>query len=93
MLHEDPKLELAERRRFLGIIVGEAERLTRLINQILDMAKMESGHAEWTSSEADVGEVVREAIESLASFPRKRRSSLTAKLRPIFRGCWRIGIA
>ncbi len=47
MLHDDPRLELAARSRFLGIIVGEAERLTRLINQILDMAKLESGRAEW----------------------------------------------
>jgi signal transduction histidine kinase len=28
MLHEDPEIELADRTRFLGIIVNEAERLT-----------------------------------------------------------------
>ena len=65
MLHEDPRLELADRKRFLGIIVTEAERLTRLINQILDMAKMESGRAEWTTGEVDMGEVVRESMASL----------------------------
>ena len=66
MLHEDPRMELADRKRFLGIIVNEAERLTRLINQILDLAKLESGRAEWTSSEVDIGQVVREAMDSLS---------------------------
>lgn len=65
MLHEDPKLELEERRRFLGIIVSETERLTRLINQILDMAKLESGRAEWTTADVDVSEVVRESMNAL----------------------------
>ena len=33
MLHEDPKLELASRTRFLGIIVSETERLTDLTHE------------------------------------------------------------
>jgi Na+/proline symporter/nitrogen-specific signal transduction histidine kinase len=72
MLHEDPRLELGERKRFLGIIVSEAERLTRLINQILDMAKLESGRAEWTTGDVDVGEVVREAMDTLGQLFRDK---------------------
>ena len=72
MLHEDPRLDLADRSRFLGIIVTEAERLTRLINQILDMAKMESGRAEWTTSEVDMGEVARESMASLEQLFREK---------------------
>ncbi len=48
MLQDDPKMDLAQRTRFLGIIVSETVRLSRLINQILDLAKLESGRAEWT---------------------------------------------
>ena len=78
MLHDDPRIELAARSRFLGIIVGEAERLTRLINQILDMAKLESGRAEWTSGAVDIGEVAREAMESLGQLFRDKAVELTS---------------
>ncbi len=80
MLHDDPRLELAARSRFLGIIVGEAERLTRLINQILDMAKLESGRAEWTSGDVDIGEVAREAMESLGQLFRDKGVELSGDI-------------
>ena len=80
MLHDDPRLELAERTRFLGIIVGETERLTRLINQILDLAKLESGHAEWTSTTVDIGAVVREAMASLEQLFRDKAVALSGEI-------------
>jgi len=80
MLHEDPKLELDERKRFLGIIVNETERLTRLINQILDMAKLESGRAEWTTGLVDIGEVVRESMASLEQLFRDKGVRLDGDL-------------
>ena len=80
MLHEDPKLELTDRKRFLGIIVSEADRLTRLINQILDMAKMESGHAEWTTSRVNISNIIREAIDSLGQLFRDKDVALQCAL-------------
>jgi len=72
ILHDDPRTALAERKRFLGIIVKETERLTRLINQMLDMAKFESGNAEWHTSELDVREVVEEAVDATSQLFRDR---------------------
>ncbi|MDX9698148.1 MAG: sensor histidine kinase [Rhodocyclaceae bacterium] len=64
MLHEDPDMPLADRRRFLGIIVSETERLTRLVNQVLDLAKIESGHAEWHNTDIDMCALVEHAMET-----------------------------
>lgn len=82
MLFDDPRIELSERTRFLGIIVSEAERLTRLINQILDMAKLESGRAEWHNEAVDIGQVVSDAMASLEALYRDKGVSLTAEIVP-----------
>jgi hypothetical protein len=80
MLHQDPEIDLADRTRFLGIIVSEAERLTRLINQILDMAKLESGRAEWATGDVDIGEVARETMVSLGQIFRDKGVSLESEI-------------
>ncbi len=39
ILHDNRDLESSERERFLGILVGESEQLTRVINQFMDFSK------------------------------------------------------
>lgn len=72
MLHDDPEMAAEDRTRFLGIIVGEAERLTRLINQILDFAKLESGRVEWAMETLDLRPLLAETAESMAQLFRER---------------------
>ena len=62
LLHDDPRMHLSDRKRFLGLIVSEAERLTRLINQTLDLAKIESGRADWNACELDLKEVIEQSL-------------------------------
>ncbi|MFZ2854125.1 MAG: HAMP domain-containing sensor histidine kinase, partial [Rhodocyclaceae bacterium] len=64
ILYDDPKVALGDRKRFLGLIVSEAERLTRLVNQTLDMAKIESGHADWHASEIDLKQLIEQSVEA-----------------------------
>ncbi|HYG67241.1 MAG TPA: HAMP domain-containing sensor histidine kinase, partial [Anaeromyxobacteraceae bacterium] len=66
ILHENPDVEREQRMKFLGIIMKETERLTRLINQVLDLAKIESGRAEWNDSLVDVGEVVSDTVTGMS---------------------------
>jgi len=80
ILFDDPRTPLAERKRFLGIIVKETERLTRLINQTLDLAKIESGNAEWRSAEMDAREAVRDAVEATSQLYRERAVALSLQL-------------
>jgi Na+/proline symporter/signal transduction histidine kinase len=66
ILRDNPSLPLEEQQKFLDIIVKESERLTRLINQVLDLAKIESGSVEWSRECVDLGEVIEEASNSLS---------------------------
>ena len=66
ILRDNPVLPPEERRQFLDIIVKESERLTRLINQVLDLAKIESGTAVWTREQVDLTQVIEEAANSLS---------------------------
>src|SRR5688572_83323 len=66
ILNDNPELDGVQRAKFLGIIIKESERLTRLINQVLDLAKIESGNAEWHTSEIDLREVVEDSITEVS---------------------------
>ncbi|MEM9540362.1 MAG: response regulator [Cyanobacteria bacterium P01_E01_bin.42] len=51
----------------IHIIVAEGERLTALINDVLDIAKMEAGKVEWKMESLDVREVCDRAIAATFS--------------------------
>ncbi|MFI0399791.1 MAG: ATP-binding protein [Thiolinea sp.] len=77
MMLDDDEMESDQRRQFLEIVVGEAERLGRLVNQVLDMAKIEAGHAEWHSSDVDIQSVVQQAVNSISGMYLENGLSLT----------------
>ena len=72
LMVDDPAMDAAQRQQFLAIIVAETERLTRLVNQVLDMAKIESGQAEWRSSPIDLPELLQRAVRTTAELFRER---------------------
>ena len=72
ILNDNPDTPAAKRQQFVGVILKETERLTRLINQILDLAKIESGRAQWAAEPVDLGETVREAASATAGLFRER---------------------
>src|SRR6266849_395755 len=80
ILNDNPGLDEGERAKFLGIIVKESERLTRLINQVLDLAKIESGAAEWHSGEIDMREVLEDSVTAVSQLFKERKIELTVEL-------------
>ena len=48
--------------RFLSIIENESARMTRLINDLLDLEKLESGEASFSKEDVELGEVVKYVI-------------------------------
>jgi Na+/proline symporter/nitrogen-specific signal transduction histidine kinase len=72
LMRDDPQMDSAQRQQFLALVVAEAERLSRLVNQVLDMAKIESGHADWRNDEIDLRELVAHALQTTAEAFRER---------------------
>jgi len=80
ILLDEPEVDAEQRRKFLGIITKEAERLTRLINQVLDLAKIESGKAEWVESRVDMKEVISDTLAAMDQLFREKNIRVEAHL-------------
>ena len=66
LMADDPAMSVEQRQQFLALVVAETARLTRLVNQVLDMAKIESGHAEWRNTELDLRALLTNAVQTTA---------------------------
>lgn len=65
LLAEERVPDRAKRRSYLHIITAETARLTRLINNVLDFARLERGEKKYNFQDCDVAEVLRETVETL----------------------------
>jgi Na+/proline symporter/nitrogen-specific signal transduction histidine kinase len=80
ILLDNPGLEQRQRQEFLRIIVTESERLTRLINDMLDLAKIEAGKLDWHMQQVSVAEIAREAAAALSQLFRDKDVKLELQL-------------
>jgi len=66
ILRDHPDLTLSERHEFLRIVIAESERLTRLINQLLDLSKIEaSGTIPRADMPVDLAAVARDSAAAM----------------------------
>lgn len=88
---DDKKIQKAMRQVMdnAQIIVEEGERLTTLINDVLDLAKMEAGRVDWNMRELRIEDIIDRAIAATSSLfankPVQLRKDLEADL-PLFEG-------
>jgi signal transduction histidine kinase len=72
ILQANPRLPPDQHRNLTGVIVRESERLTRLINQVLDFQKLETGKMTWQLLPVDIREVCRDALASVRPLMEER---------------------
>jgi signal transduction histidine kinase len=80
ILVDEPDVGAEQRKKFLGIITKETERLTRLINQVLDLSKIESGKADWVESQVDMRQVISDTLAAMDQLFRERSVKVEALL-------------
>lgn len=64
LLSEGKVSDEAQRKQFLQIISSETARLTRLINNVLDFARMERGEKKYEFTSCDLNRIICETVES-----------------------------
>ncbi len=82
ILFNTPDVSVDERQKFLQIIVKESERLTRLINDVLDIAKLEAGTIQLNLENADIAEVISASVDSVSRLYQDREMSVQLELPP-----------
>lgn len=66
----------------IHIIISEGERLTALINDVLDLSKMEAGKIDWKREPATVVEILEQAAAAIASLFENKGLTLVKDIAP-----------
>ena len=69
-----------DRRRFLEIIRRNGDRLLRMVDDLLFLARLQAGKLELEMREADLGQVVEDAVQGLGPRARAQRIELQAEV-------------
>jgi signal transduction histidine kinase len=80
ILLDNPNLSIEQRNQFLDVVVKESERLTRLINDILDMSRIASGKMDWHLSTCDPREIIDDALAATSGLFREKQIAVEPEL-------------
>jgi signal transduction histidine kinase len=81
MIREGEAGELTdEQKRFLAIVYRSSERLQRLVGDLLFVARLDANGLQLQFGPVDLGEVVRDAVESSGALARSRELDLRVEL-------------
>ncbi len=80
ILTDHTDLEPKERAHFLRTIISETERMERLINQVLDLEKMESGQLKMDLVPVQLNDIVKDAVNALEQLAKDKGIDLSVDL-------------
>jgi signal transduction histidine kinase/DNA-binding response OmpR family regulator len=69
-------------REFIEIILKSTDRLVELVNDLLDVARIEADHVEINRRPIDVGEIVREVVELFSARVESKHQHLSSYVAP-----------
>ncbi len=80
----DPKTEktIHQVSENLNVVVAEGERLTHLINDVLDLAKIEAGKMEWNMEPVPMPEIAERAIAATSALFDQKSLTLERRIEP-----------
>ncbi|NJR37597.1 MAG: response regulator [Leptolyngbyaceae cyanobacterium CSU_1_4] len=81
---ETPKIQrtVKQVRDNLHIIITEGDRLTSLINDVLDIAKIEAGKVEWNMQPLSISEILERAIAATAVLAQAGKLQVFCEVEP-----------
>jgi signal transduction histidine kinase/CheY-like chemotaxis protein len=66
----------------LQVVISEGERLTHLINDVLDLAKIEAGKMEWNQEKVSLAEIAERAIAATTALFEQKSLKLIRQIDP-----------
>lgn len=64
IMHDHPDMDEGKRQEFLKVMVAEMERLSKLITQVLDLEKLESGKQSLIVTEVNAEQLLSKVVDS-----------------------------
>ena len=74
-----------QRKEYLSVMLQEGHRLTALINDFLDLRRIEGGHMTMSFAPADIGALIKRAVELFGDSGEARVTTRIAKGLPLVR--------
>ncbi|NOR47737.1 MAG: histidine kinase [Methanosarcinaceae archaeon] len=80
LLQNDP--DVSVRREMLELIVRNIDRQTRMVNDMLDISRIESGNMRFRKDMLDIGEIINSAIETIKKQSEEKKINITTDIPP-----------
>ncbi len=84
MLQDGEVTDEADAQEFLATVAGETDRLAGLVENILNLSRLESGLVPINRTDIEVAEVLQDVVEVMTPQAAKRGVAVTADLAPVF---------
>ena len=82
MLERVGNIEPARQQKYLKVINEETDRLTRLINDLLDLQKISAGKFKWKMEDIDVVKIIKSSVQTFSGGGAARNVRIVSQLEP-----------